>query len=205
MLEKLITAGEGPTIEFKSTVDSAFKIAKTLSAFANTKGGTLLVGVSDSGKITGIQSELQEMQKIEQAASLYCEPVVELSYQVFETAGRQVLAIYIGESEQKPHAVRDGSQHTVYVRAKDKSVPTGQGMIKVLQNGSSAPVNNLSPSRNIKTLLTFLRKHESVTIKKYAKMINVSEGRAASILKELVWQGILLIHDKQTPVTYSLK
>lgn len=205
MLEKLIAAGEGPTIEFKSTIDSALKIAKTLSAFANTKGGTLLIGIADSGKIIGIQSELQEMQKVEQAATFYCEPTVELSYQVLESAGRQVLAITISESEQKPHAVRDGGEKIAYIRAKDKSVPASQSMTKVLQNGSATSANNLSSSRNIKTLLTFLQKHESVTIKKYAKMINVSEGRAASILKELVWQGILLIHDNQRPVTYSLK
>lgn len=205
MIESLIEQGEGTTIEFKSTVDSALKIAKTLTAFANTKGGILLVGVSDSGKISGIHSELQQMQKIEEAALHFCEPPVGISYEVLYAAGRQVLLIRIAESEQKPHAVRDGSTHTVYVRAKDKSVPVGINMAKVLQNAQTLPANNLPQPRNIKTLLTFLQKNESVTIKKFAKMINVSEGRAAAMLKELVWQGILLMHDNQRPVTYSLK
>lgn len=205
MIEQLLAQGEGTTIEFKSTVDSALKIAKTLTAFANTKGGILLIGVSDSGKIAGIHSELREMQKIEEAASHFCDPPVNLSYETLQTGGRQILLIRIAESELKPHAVTDGKVHTVYVRAKDKSVPVGINMTKVLQQVQLPQATNLPHSRNIKTLLTFLQKNESVTIKKFAKMINVSEGRASAMLKELVWKGILLMHDNQRPVTYSLK
>jgi len=48
-----IKKGESETVEFKSTLDQA--AIETLAAFANTKGGYVFVGVTDSGKIVGVQ------------------------------------------------------------------------------------------------------------------------------------------------------
>jgi predicted HTH transcriptional regulator len=45
---KLIAEGEGDTLDFKKTISSASKIAKTIAAFANHKGGRLLIGVNDN-------------------------------------------------------------------------------------------------------------------------------------------------------------
>ncbi|MBC7571997.1 MAG: ATP-binding protein, partial [Spirosoma sp.] len=41
-LDALIEQGEGVRLEFKRTLSSAWRIARTLAAFANTSGGTLL-------------------------------------------------------------------------------------------------------------------------------------------------------------------
>jgi ATP-dependent DNA helicase RecG len=48
-----IKKGESETVEFKSTLDQA--AIETITAFANTKGGHVFVGVADSGKIVGVQ------------------------------------------------------------------------------------------------------------------------------------------------------
>jgi ATP-dependent DNA helicase RecG len=50
LLER-IAAGESQTLEFKASFDKA--CIATLVAFANTQGGTVLVGVSDSGAVRG--------------------------------------------------------------------------------------------------------------------------------------------------------
>ncbi len=50
---ELIQMGEGLTVEFKRTIDSPFKIAKTLASFANTSGGILLVGIADNRSTVG--------------------------------------------------------------------------------------------------------------------------------------------------------
>ncbi len=48
----LIRSGESQTLEFKSTFDKA--CIESLVAFANAQGGTVLVGVSDSGDLSGV-------------------------------------------------------------------------------------------------------------------------------------------------------
>ena len=74
-LEKLISEGEHVHQDFKFAISDARKIAKSLSAFANTEGGRLLVGVKDNGKIAGVRSE-EEIYMIEADANLYCRPEV---------------------------------------------------------------------------------------------------------------------------------
>ena len=52
-ISKIIHSGESETVEFKENFNmDAFE---TISAFANTKGGTILIGVSDKRKINGVQ------------------------------------------------------------------------------------------------------------------------------------------------------
>ena len=56
-LKRLIAEGEGVQLDFKFRIDDQKKIARTLSAFANTEGGKLLIGVKDNGKINGVNPE----------------------------------------------------------------------------------------------------------------------------------------------------
>lgn len=50
-IQKLIDEGEHVHQDFKFAISDARKIAKSISAFSNTGGGRLLVGVKDNGKI----------------------------------------------------------------------------------------------------------------------------------------------------------
>ncbi len=52
-LEKLIHQGESETLEFKTSTAKLKSIFETLCAFLNAKGGTVLVGVKDDGRIVG--------------------------------------------------------------------------------------------------------------------------------------------------------
>jgi hypothetical protein len=67
-VRKLVARGEGPTLEFKSTVRMNLKTGKNgkeielawlkgATAFMNTDGGTLLLGVADDGTILGIEPD----------------------------------------------------------------------------------------------------------------------------------------------------
>ena len=56
-IQRLISEGEHVHQDFKFEISDARKIAKSISAFANTEGGRLLVGVKDNGKIAGVRSE----------------------------------------------------------------------------------------------------------------------------------------------------
>lgn len=56
-----IAEGEHQQQDFKFEISDARKIAKSLSAFSNTDGGRLLVGVKDNGKIAGVRSEEEDL------------------------------------------------------------------------------------------------------------------------------------------------
>ncbi|MDX2478782.1 MAG: ATP-binding protein, partial [Desulfuromusa sp.] len=67
-LREYISGGEGPKVEFKSTIrtnlqtgkrgkEIEFAWLKAVTAFLNSDGGTLLLGVADSGEICGIGAD----------------------------------------------------------------------------------------------------------------------------------------------------
>ena len=96
-LQQLIAEGEHQQQDFKFEISDARKIARSLSAFSNTDGGRLLIGVKDNGRIAGVRSE-EEIYMIEAAAKLYCRPNVEISVQTYEVDGKTVLVANIFSS-----------------------------------------------------------------------------------------------------------
>lgn len=69
----LISEGEHSQQDFKYKVQDAAKLARSVSAFANTDGGRLLIGVCDDGHISGVRSE-EEIYMMHAAAYKYCKP-----------------------------------------------------------------------------------------------------------------------------------
>jgi predicted HTH transcriptional regulator len=61
---ELIHAREGKTLEFKRDLSSLQPILKTLVAFANTSGGTLVIGIQDDGVVVGIADPLREEERL---------------------------------------------------------------------------------------------------------------------------------------------
>ena len=205
-LQELIAQGESNRLEFKSTVDSAVKIAKTLVAFANTGGGTLLIGVTDSQKICGIASEGDEMGKIEEASDVHCQPPLPVSYTVESVGDKKVLLIIIPESDNKPHTVQepDGKQ-TIYVRMADKTVPTGKLTGKKLTPPATEPDKKLLQSAHVKSVLKYLKANDNITPKRFAKLLNISERRATKLLMDLVNGDVLLPVTQPGGTVYALK
>lgn len=200
-LEDLIAQGEHTRLEFKRQLSAPSRIARTLAAFANTSGGILLIGVADNGRIVGVASEGKEVEKIEEATDQLIEPALAVSYETLSPDGRKVLVVTILESTEKPHyLINDAGQRTIYVRAKDKSVPTNKLIIT-----PDMANRELLKSPMARTLIQYLRKHDFITADRFAKLINISVYRAGKLLRQLAERGLLILIDKPRPVRYALK
>lgn len=78
-LLRLIREGKHQRQDFKYRVADARKLAKSVSAFANTDGGRLLIGVRDDGNLAGVRLE-EEIFMMHQAAYRYCKPEPSISF-----------------------------------------------------------------------------------------------------------------------------
>ena len=208
-LKKLIRRGEGERLDFKQTVSDSFKIAKTISSFANTRGGTLLIGVRDNKQIAGIDPE-EEKYMLETAASFHCEPPVPLTYREVEDPEAEVmiLEVTIAESPIKPHYVRDKhDQRHVYIRQHDKSLPASKMMIDMMRQGKlptglgERAVKHLG--HNEQKLFAFLEKHQRITLRQFMQTVNISKRRASRTLHELTLRGMIRLHDHEKENYYT--
>ncbi len=208
-LRKIIHRGEGERVDFKQKITDPYKIAKTISSFANTKGGKILVGVRDDKTITGIDPE-EEKYTLETAAQFYCDPPVPIRFKEVEDEEEEitVLEVIIPESKEKPHFVRDkNEQRLVYIRQRDKSIPAGKTMINLMRKGelSDAPTINYDQlDHNERKLLSFLERHERVTLKQFMQIVNISRRRALRILHHLTQEGAIRMHEHEQEPYYTL-
>ncbi len=105
VITDLIRQGEGLNLEFKESRQSLNKdVYDTVCAFLNRHGGTLLLGVSDSGKITGVDSGRVSQLKKDFVTALNNQqkinPACYLSVEEILMNGNIILRIYVPESSQ---------------------------------------------------------------------------------------------------------
>ena len=205
-LLRLIATGENDQLDFKKTIKSPDKIARTLASFANTRGGIILVGVQDNGTIAGIDPE-EEKHTLQQAAQFYCNPPVKVGFEEIEFNKQIVLQVLIPESTQKPHLVKvKEDDWRGYVRVKDESVQTSKLVLKSIETEtrSTYPIRELNLDQADYQVLEFLKSNYRVTLKQFMKMANLSRRRAYRILVKLVLHGYIRLHDKEKEDYYTL-
>ncbi|MDQ6479948.1 ATP-binding protein [Dyadobacter sp. LHD-138] len=200
---QLIKEGEGLTVEFKRTIDSPYKIAKTIVSFANTSGGVLLVGVGDNRELLGIKSELNELEKLEKACTQLVDKMIPVRFKSEKLDNRVLLRVEIDESQERPHyAINEKGQRMIYIRVKDKSVPT---LRLFIEGESDIDTKTLLASRHVRTLVQYLKEYDSINAKAFSRMINISEKRAERMMNDLAEKQVLLKLKKGKPELYSLK
>jgi hypothetical protein len=203
-IKELIAKGEGERLDFKQTITSAQKIAKTLSAFANTKGGVLLVGIKDNGSPAKIQPE-EEKYVLEMSAALHCKPEIQIRFEIQEYLGRNILIAEIPQSEQKPHCAKDEQgKWWAYLRVHDQCLLASKVMLDVMRRDATGEASKLTYGTAEKILLSHLEKTARVTLKEFCRLANIGRWRAQKILVDLVRMGIVKVVSTEKTDFYTL-
>ncbi|MDR1602371.1 MAG: ATP-binding protein [Tannerella sp.] len=190
-IETLIAQGEHQQLDFKFEVNDCRKIARTLSAFANTDGGRLLIGVKDNGHITGVQGD-EEYYMIEAAVRLYTKPCVPFSARRWDVNGRSVLEVCVPSSADRPHLApcRDGV-YCAYIRVADENMPADEVLLLSWKKQSNPAGTLLKLSRPVEKLLRYLDTHPSIHITQFCRLAHIRHATARNILSDLVAIGSL--------------
>lgn len=121
-LLKLISEGEHQQQDFKYKIQDSIKLARTVSAFANTDGGQLLIGVRDDGVIAGVRSD-EEIYMMEKAARVCCQPASDISFETLHADGRTVVIASVPCAPRCPVcAIDEEGRRVAYVRVKDENI-----------------------------------------------------------------------------------
>lgn len=182
-------------LDFKKTITSTEKIAKSLVAFANNKGGKLLIGVADDGSIKGVKSEEEEKYMILTAAHQFCKPAIEPHFEEIYVDDKLVLVVEIPESDTKPHYALDQQKKWwAYIRIDDKSVLASRIILEVLKQEYKNNGVLISYSDNEKKLLEYLEQNEKITLKEFSKLLRSSYRKAQKVLVNLILTNVIKSH-----------
>ena len=98
MTTPLISKTESETIEFKESTGEWKEIIETISAFSNTKGGKIVIGVSKSDKLPGVDIGKDTIENLTNQISHNTDPRVHPSITTEKIKGKFIIIVEIKES-----------------------------------------------------------------------------------------------------------
>ena len=106
-IKELIKKGESETLEFKGSLHLKDEIGKAISSLSNSNGGRILVGVSDNGKIIGIDSGKNTIEELANYIKRHSDPQIFPSIILEEVNDKKIIVIEVLEGKDKPVFFKD--------------------------------------------------------------------------------------------------
>lgn len=125
---------ECSTYDFKQEVErrKTRNWLKSISAFANTSGGSLYFGVDDNATVIGLTNPKDDAEFISSAIKDHLDPIPEFTLIPHDEDGKIVIEVNVKSGTQTPYYYYLDGTRTAYVRIGDESVVAGQQQLLAL-------------------------------------------------------------------------
>jgi hypothetical protein len=209
-IRRLVAGREGRELELKEGLPRDAKTARSLCALANTRGGLLLIGVTDKGGFRGAPHPRRTMAHLRELAAQRLEPPLEVQTGSVEVDGARVVWCSVPLSPARPHStLRDDGEREVVVRVGSSNrVASGATLAAIKPR--PAPKGGLDPLE--RKVLAWVGKAtrgarstaEGATVAAFARASNVGVQRARRAFTHLEVAGRLVGHGHGARRVYSL-
>jgi len=204
-LKDLVNQGEGQQVEFKQKAAFPDKIVKEMVAFANAQGGHLLVGVEDSGKISGLKFAEDDWYVLEQAIREHAHPKFRYRSEFIPVSRkRSVIRYRIYENRRKPtYFIKDRDlKGLAYVRVEDKSLKASREIVEILKGRTRKTAQKIHFGEKEKLLMEYLDRHGNITLSEFKTLANIPRRTASRTLVVLVLSNVLKVEIGEKEDTY---
>src|SRR6056297_3213081 len=99
-IAEIIKQGESETVEFKTSFGK--DVIETAVAFANTRGGRILIGVSDGGDVVGQNFRKEVLRDYVNRVAVATEPSVIPDAEVIRVPDGELIILSVQEFPLKP-------------------------------------------------------------------------------------------------------
>jgi len=204
-IQSLIEQGENQRLDFKFEISDSRKIARTISAFSNTDGGTLLIGVKDNGIVSGVRSE-EEIYMAEASAKMYCKPEANFRVKQWNEAGKTVLEIQIPKmNDAICYAQNHDEKWLAYVRVNDNNYLANAVLMRVWKRNLSAYPTHMQYTEREKLLLEYLTQNPHISLSIFCSLAVISRNTAETILVNLIMLDVVELFYTEKNVLYRIK
>jgi len=207
-LSALIAGREGKRLEFKRGLPGPAKVARTLAAFANTRGGLLLVGVGDRGELVGAPRPRETMERLRAVAAERLEPPLEVQVSVVTLQEKRIVCCSVPLSHRRPHAALDdeGERAIVMRVGASNRVASGAALAALrAQRSGGAGLDALQRAILVWVeRVARVRPGEDATVAGFARAHNVGVQRARRAFTQLELAGRLVAHGTGARRAYAV-
>jgi len=186
-LLSLIREGEHQQQDFKYRVTDARKLAKSVSAFANTNGGRLLIGVRDDGHLSGVRSE-EEIYMMHQAAYKYCKPEPAIKFETYHTDGRNIVIATIPPSDKRPICAQDEEgKLRAYIRIADENIVASPVLMALWREAQKPKGTIMTYNDAVRQLLNAMQGRQ--TLNQIVSVSKLPRPKVINLLARLIRFG----------------
>ncbi|HAU1639243.1 TPA: hypothetical protein JBJ29_12985 [Legionella pneumophila] len=162
MLELFLNQEEGKQLEFKENTASPSRIIQTIIAFANTAGGTIVIGIKDKTKeAVGVSDVLKVEEKIANMVADSIAPLITPNFQFHTWRNRDFLIITVNYAPMPYYLKSKGLEQGVYIRLGSTN--------RVADNATVAELQRLAVHQTFDELPNFQATEKDIDFD-YAKM-----------------------------------
>lgn len=184
-LQSLINEGEHQQQDFKYRVSDALKLAKSVSAFANTDGGRLLIGVRDDGHMSGVRSE-EEIYMMHQAAYRYCRPEASIKFDTYHVEGRTIVVATVPPSDKRPICVvNDDEKPRAYIRIADENILASPVHLAIWRESQNAEGTMMTYTDSVRKLLDAMQGQRQ-SLNQIVRRSAIPRPKAIALLARLI-------------------
>ena len=189
-LLSLIKEGEHQQQDFKYKVTDAAKLARSVSAFANTDGGRLLIGVRDDGHLSGVRSE-EEIYMMHQAAYKFCKPEASIKFDTYHAEGRNIVVATVPPSLKRPVcALDEDGRQRAYIRIADENIVASPVHLALWREAQLERTTMMTYSDDVRRLIATLQT-ERLTLNQVVRRSGLQRYKVISLLARLVRFGVV--------------
>ena len=194
-LQSLIREGEHQQQDFKYRVSDALKLAKSVSAFANTDGGRLLIGVRDDGNMSGVRDE-EEIFMMHQAAYRYCRPEASIKFDTYHVAPsdthsgdhrlRTIVVATSPSSDRRPICViSDEGKPRAHIRIADENIVASPVHLAIWRESQNPQGSMLTYTDSVRKILDVL-KDQSLPLNLIVRRSHIPRPKVITLLARLI-------------------
>lgn len=192
-LRRLVSLGEGLHLEFKRKVAFPDKVVRELIAFANTDGGTLLVGVDDDGSIPGVKYPEEESAALREALGRWCRPVLAFEEEIIPLSRKHFVLSWYVPRGTRPYAFVENGRRVTLIRHGDQSLQASKEMAEILRRKPRQKDIRFTVGEAEQLLFRYLAQHDNIDLVTFRKLAGLNRFLAARKIIRLVLANVLKV------------
>lgn len=204
-LKFLVSQGEGSSLEFKRKATFPEKIIQEMIAFANSKGGIVLIGIGDDGSLPGLKHPEDESHVIREALKKV-KPYLHHQITIIPIGNKRTVIQYvIPESKCKPHYVlTENKTKESFVRVDDKCIKASRELREIVKRKQRMKDIRFQYGEHEKFLMQYLDEKKAITLREFVALSGLSRLYASRKLILLVLANVLRITPHEKGDLYSV-
>ena len=193
-LKVLCKGGEGQYVEFKQNANQPNQIVEEVVGFANSKGGSLLVGVEDNGNPNGLKFAEDDATYLTDYINNNVAPQPSFNHQLIAISkSKQVIHFKIKPGDAKPYGLMKGSRRKVFYRVDDLCIQASRELKNILRSARISKGQTIRYTALEDQILKLVTPGTCLTKTQISEKVDYSSRKISDCLVRLVSAGVLNI------------